>query len=80
MRNLFLIGCMLFSFSYASAQETPQKKRSTTKTDTVHKQNTSRSKTDTVNKQRTEKKKGMSKSTNKQTTAPRKDSINGTRP
>lgn len=85
MKNLFLIGCMLLCFSFASAQDTiPGKKKSSPKTDTVHhkknKQYPSTRKTDTVNKQRTDKKKGTPKSTNPTTVPPTRDSINGTRP
>ena len=78
MKNLFLIVCMFFCFAIASAQETPQKKKSSTKTDTVYskknKKQPSTQKTDTVHKQHTDKKKGTKKSTTKTT----KDTITGT--
>ncbi len=85
MKNLFLMGCMFLCFSYMSAQETnPQKKKSSTKTDTVHhkqnKQYPSTRKTDTINKQRTDKKKGTQKPVDKTTVPQRKDTISGTRP
>lgn len=77
MKNLFLIGCMLLSFSIASAQDTIQgKKRSSTKTDTVHhkksKQHPSTKRTDA----QPANKKGTTKSTNKTT----RDTINSTKP
>ena len=76
MKNLFLIGCMFLAFNLASAQDTiQQKKKSTTKTDTVHhkknKQYPSTKKTDT--KQPADKKKGTAKSS-------ARDSINSTKP
>lgn len=90
MKNLFLMGCMLFCFGIASAQETPQKKKSSTKTDTVYnkknKQHPTRT-SDTVHKSQAGKKKGTTKptTTSPTTTSPttvpqRTDSINGTRP
>lgn len=82
MKNLFLAGCMLFCFGIATSQETPQKKKSSTKTDTVYnkknKQHPTR-KTDTVHTPQTGKKKGTP-SANPTTVPQRKDTINGTRP
>ena len=80
MKNLFLIGCMLFCFGTVSAQEI-QKQKSPTKTDTVSKhkkQHSSPVKTNTVNTMH----KAKSKKTHKQsakTPAPKgRDTINGT--
>ncbi len=81
MKNLFLIGCMLLSFSIASAQDTiPGKKKSSPKTDTVHhrknKQDPSTKKTDAQSGN----KKGTTKSTNKTSTPSSRDTIMGTKP
>lgn len=85
MKNLFLTCCMALSFAYASAQTTPAKTKSTTKTDSTYNKkskhgaehNSGNKKGDTINRQRTEKKKGTS--TNKTETYPqRRDTVTGT--
>lgn len=83
MKNLFLAGCMLFCFGIASAQETPQKKKSSTKTDTVYNKKNKEHPTrtnDTVHKQHSGKKKGTQKPASQTITPQRRDTINGTRP
>lgn len=68
---------MFLCFGIASGQETPQKKKSTVKTDSVynkkHKQNQPTRKTDSI--KHTQKKKGTEKPVNKSTVPPRKDTI-----
>lgn len=85
MKNLFLTCCMALSFVYASAQTTPAKTKSTTKTDSTYNKkgkhgsehNSGNKKGDTISKQRYNKKKGTT-TTTQPATPPRRDTINGT--
>lgn len=84
MKNLILTGCMLLSFAFVSAQQTPQ--QSKTKTDTVHsqkskhgaKKGTTTTSKDTVSKQ-TSQQKRKSKNAGTAKTSQQRDSISGTK-
>lgn len=85
MKNLFLTCCMALSFVYASAQTTPAKSKSTTKTDSTYNKKSKQGsehksgnkKTDTMTKQRSNKKKGTTPKT-ETGTPQRRDTTNGT--
>lgn len=86
MKNLIVSFCMILFFGFASAQETPVKKKQGTDTihsqKSKHKSSTQKSTTtkqDTVNRQRTEKK-GKTVKSKENTTQQGRDTINRTRP
>lgn len=86
MRNLIASFCIILFFGFASAQETPVKKKQSTDTihskKSKHKTSTQKSittKKDTVNRQRTEQK-GKTTKSKENTTQQGRDTINRTRP
>lgn len=87
MRNLIISFCMIFFFGFASAQETPAKKKQSTDTiqtkkskHTTTQKSSNTKKGDTVHKQRSEQKKGKTVKSKGNTTPKSKDSITGIRP
>ncbi|WP_289660439.1 hypothetical protein [Flavobacterium panacagri] len=86
MRNLIISFCMIFFFGFASAQETPAKKKQSTDTiqakkskHTSTQKSSNTRKGDTVYKQRSEQKKGKTVKPKGNSTPQSKDSITGKR-